>query len=76
MDFSGYSHSELANITRDLINEFHARHANLPESAFKVGVGKRLGVAHRSLDILREHVRDGGLITPQSGGDPKTPPGP
>ena len=71
MDFSTLSNDELAQATRDLLDELHGRHEALPESAFRRGVGRRLGTVHGTLDVLREYLVDGGVIQPTSGGIPK-----
>ena len=71
MDFTTLSDDELADAARALFDELHRRHDGLPASAFKNGVGRRLGIAHRAMDVLKEHLSGGGIIQPYSGGEPK-----
>lgn len=71
MDFSGLTNDELADAAKALVDEAHLRVDALPQSAFRSGVSKRLDVAHKALDFLKEHLVGGGVISPQSGGDPK-----
>lgn len=71
MDFLGLSNDELAAATGALLATLHDRAQALPESAFKSGILRRLDVAHKGMDLLREHAVNGGLIRPDSGGSPK-----
>jgi hypothetical protein len=75
MDFSALSNDELADLTRDLFDELHSRQAEMPDGPVKMGAGRRLGIAHRAMEVLAEHLKTGGVIQPYSGGEPK-PDGP
>lgn len=71
MDFEALSNDELADVARDLFDELHRRVNAQPPGAFRNGAARRLMVAHRGMDLLREFVRDGGMIQPMSGGEEK-----
>lgn len=71
MDYTALTNDELAGHARALVDELHVRQAALPASAFKTGVGRRLGIVHRAMDVLKEQLVAGGIIRPMSGGEPK-----
>lgn len=73
MDFTTLSDDELADIVRDMFDDLHRRVDLLPASSFKTGVRRRLEVAHRGMDLLKEHLVNGGVIRPLSGGEDKPP---
>lgn len=65
------SDDALADHVRAVFDELHRRHDIMEPGAIKRGAGVRLLVAHRAMEILREHLAGGGVIQPFSGGDPK-----
>lgn len=71
MDFQSLSDDELADVTRDLLEEFHRRHAALPHGTFRNRSGRLLRVAHGAFDALKDLAQDEERISPFSGGDPK-----
>jgi hypothetical protein len=61
---------------RSLLGQLHAGIDAMDDSAVKTEATVLANIAHRALEKLRDYGAQNGVVQPDSGGDPKSPPAP